>query len=89
MIRKLTAYKSAIVRDDDRRPSEQGRHADHGGALILVSITITTVMATCATATCGCVAVTAGFGMVGWRTTTASVHRDPRGFARGKFSGNR
>ncbi|HKQ25426.1 MAG TPA: phospho-N-acetylmuramoyl-pentapeptide-transferase [Burkholderiales bacterium] len=91
MIRKLTAYKiGQWVRDDGPKThlSKAGTPT-MGGALILVSITITTLLwADLRNRYVWVVlAVTLGFGMVGWVDDYRKVvHRDPKGLsARGKL----
>jgi len=91
MIRKLTAYKiGQSVRDDGPKThlSKAGTPT-MGGALILVSITITTLLwADLHNRYVWVVlAVTLGFGLVGWVDDYRKVvHRDPKGLsARGKL----
>ncbi len=91
MIRKLTAYKiGQSVRDDGPKShlSKAGTPT-MGGALILVSITITTLLwADLHNRYVWVVlAVTLGFGIVGWVDDYRKVvNRDPKGLsARGKF----
>ncbi|HXX12062.1 MAG TPA: phospho-N-acetylmuramoyl-pentapeptide-transferase [Burkholderiales bacterium] len=91
VIRKLTAYKiGQAVRDDGPQThlSKAGTPT-MGGALILVSITITTILWSDLTNrfVWVVIAVTLGFGVIGWVDDYRKVvHRNPKGLpARAKF----
>ena len=91
VIRKLTAYKiGQAVRDDGPQShlSKAGTPT-MGGALILVSITITTILWSDLTNrfVWVVIAVTLGFGVIGWVDDYRKVvHRNPKGLpARAKF----
>jgi phospho-N-acetylmuramoyl-pentapeptide-transferase len=91
MIRKLTAYKiGQSIRDDGPKThlSKAGTPT-MGGALILVSVAITTLLWADLTNRLVWVvlAVTLGFGIIGWVDDYRKVvHRNPKGLsARSKF----
>ena len=91
VIRKLTAYKiGQAVRDDGPQTHlAKAGTPTMGGALILVSITITTILWSDLTNrfVWVVIAVTLGFGVIGWVDDYRKVvHRNPRGLpARAKF----
>ena len=90
-IRKLTAYKiGQAVRDDGPQTHlAKAGTPTMGGALILVSITITTILWSDLTNrfVWVVIAVTLGFGVIGWVDDYRKVvHRNPKGLpARAKF----
>ena len=91
VIRKLTAYKiGQAVRDDGPQTHlAKAGTPTMGGALILVSITITTILWSDLTNrfVWVVIAVTLGFGVIGWVDDYRKVvHRNPKGLpARAKF----
>src|SRR6186997_1763304 len=91
MIRKLTAYKiGQAVRDDGPKSHlTKAGTPTMGGALILVSITIATLLWGDLTNrfVWVVIAITLGFGTIGWIDDYRKVvHRDPKGLsARTKF----
>jgi len=91
MIRKLTAYKiGQAVRDDGPQSHlTKAGTPTMGGALVLVSIAVTTLLwGDLSNRFIWCVlAVTLGFGVIGWIDDYRKVvHRDPKGLsARAKF----
>ncbi len=95
MIRKLTAYKiGQAVRDDGPQTHlTKAGTPTMGGALILVSITITTLLWGDLTNrfVWVVIAVTLGFGAIGWVDDYRKVvHRNPKGCRRApSTSGNR
>jgi phospho-N-acetylmuramoyl-pentapeptide-transferase len=91
VIRKLTAYKiGQAVRDDGPQTHlAKAGTPTMGGALILVSISITTILWSDLTNrfVWVVIAVTLGFGVIGWVDDYRKVvHRNPKGLpARAKF----
>lgn len=91
MIRKLTAYKiGQSVRDDGPQTHlAKAGTPTMGGALILVSVSVTTLLWADLTNRLVWVVliVTMGFGVIGWIDDYRKVvHRDPKGLsARAKF----
>jgi phospho-N-acetylmuramoyl-pentapeptide-transferase len=90
-IRKLTAYKIGQAVRDDGPQSHLAKAGTPtmGGALILVSITFTTILWSDLTNrfVWVVIAVTLGFGVIGWVDDYRKVvHHNPKGLsARGKF----
>ena len=91
VIRKLTVYKIGQAVRDDGPQSHLAKAGTPtmGGALILVSITITTILWSDLTNrfVWVVIAVTLGFGVIGWVDDYRKVvHRNPKGLpARAKF----
>src|SRR6267142_5930496 len=90
-IRKLTAYKigQAVRNDGPQSHLVKAGTPTMGGALILVSITVTTILWGDLTNrfVWVVIAVTLGFGVIGWVDDYRKVvHRNPKGLsARAKF----